>query len=68
MHRYLHPWTAKPHVATMFAEEKSALLPLPLEPCYCQHGQRVAHLDYCVEVEAVYYGPPLGWIGRQVRL
>ena len=53
----------------MFAEEKPSLLPLPLEPFrYCQHGQRVVHLDGCVEVEAAYYGLPPGCIGRSVRV
>jgi transposase len=61
--------TTKRQVAAMFAEEKSALLPLPLEPFrYYQHGQRVVHLDGCVEVEAAYYGLPPGWIGRSVRV
>src|SRR5215469_10491021 len=59
--------TTKRQVAVMFAEEKPALLPLPLEPFrYYQHGQRVVHLDGCVEVEAAYYGLPPGWIGRLV--
>jgi len=59
--------TTKRQVAVMFAEEKPALLPLPLEPFrYYQHGQRVVHLDGCVEVEAAYYGVPPGWIGRGV--
>ena len=59
--------TTKRQVATMFAEEKPSLLPLPLEPFrYYQHGQRVVHLDGCVEVEAAYYGLPPGWIGRAV--
>jgi transposase len=61
--------TTKRQVAAMFAEEKSSLLPLPLEPFrYYQHGQRVVHLDGCVEVEAAYYGLPPGWIGRLVRV
>ena len=61
--------TTKRQVAVMFAEEKPALLPLPLEPFrYYQHGQRVVHLDGCVEVEAAYYGLPPGWIGRQVNV
>ena len=61
--------TTKRQVAAMFAEEKPALLPLPLEPFrYYQHGQRVVHLDGCVEVEAAYYGLPPGWIGRQVKV
>src|SRR6266851_6715616 len=61
--------TTKRQVAAMFADEKSSLLPLPLEPFrYYQHGQRVVHLDGCVEVEAAYYGLPPGWIGRLVRV
>jgi len=61
--------TTKRQVAAMFAEEKPALLPLPLEPFrYYQHGQRVVHLDGCVEVEAAYYGLPPGWIGQLVQV
>ncbi len=61
--------TTKRQVAAMFAEEKPFLLPLPLEPFrYYLHGQRVVHLDGCVEVEAAYYGLPPGWIGRLVRV
>jgi transposase len=61
--------TTKRQVAAMFAEEKPALLPLPLEPFrYYQYGQRTVHLDGCVEVEAAYYGAPPGWIGRLVNL
>src|SRR5271165_967593 len=61
--------TTKRQVAAMFAEEKPTLLPLPLEPFrYYQYGERIVHLDGCVEVEAAYYGAPPGWIGRQVRV
>src|SRR6201997_3635288 len=61
--------TTKRQVAAMFAEEKPHLLPLPLEPFrYYQYGERVVHLDGCVEVEAAYYGLPPGWIGRSVRV
>jgi transposase len=61
--------TTKRQVSAMFAEEKPALLPLPLEPFrYYRHGQRVVHLDGCVEVEAAYYGLPPGWIGRLVQV
>jgi len=35
---------------------------------YYQYGERVVHLDGCVEVEAAYYGLPPGWIGRGVRV
>jgi DNA replication protein DnaC len=61
--------TTNRQVAAMFAEEKPFLLPLPVEPFrYYQHGERVVHLDGCVEVQAAYYGAPLGWIGRVVRV
>jgi transposase len=61
--------TTKRQVAAMFAEEKPALLPLPLEPFrYYQYGERIVHLDGCVEVEAAYYGAPPGWIGRMLRV
>jgi transposase len=61
--------TTKRQVAAMFAEEKPTLLPLPLEPFrYYQYGERIVHLDGCVEVEAAYYGAPPGWIGRVIRV
>ncbi len=61
--------TTKRQVAVMFAEEKPSLLALPLEPFrYYQYGERVVHLDGCVEVEAAYYGLPPGWIGRNVKV
>jgi transposase len=61
--------TTKRQVATMFAQERPALLPLPLEPFrYYQYGERTVHLDGCVEVEAAYYGAPPGWIGRHVQV
>jgi transposase len=61
--------TTKRQVAAMFAEEKPYLLPLPLEPFrYYQYGERVVHLDGCVEVEAAYYSLPPGWIGRSVKV
>ena len=61
--------TTKRQVAAMFAEEKPFLLPLPIEPFrYYQYGQRVVHLDGCVEVEAAYYGLPPGWIGKLVNV
>ena len=61
--------TTKRQVAAMFAEEKPHLLPLPLEPFrYYQYGERVVHLDGCVEVEAAYYSLPPGWIGRPVKV
>jgi transposase len=59
--------TTKRQVATMFAEEKPALQPLPLEPFrFYEYGQRRVHLDGCVEIEAAYYSVPPGFIGQQV--
>ena len=78
--RYLDHWearwadtrihgTTKRQVAAMFAEERPALQPLPLEPFrYYQYGKRTVHLDGCVEVDAAYYGAPPGWIGRHVQV
>ena len=61
--------TTKRQVAAMFAEEKPFLQPLPIEPFrYYQYGERVVHLDGCVEVESAYYGLPPGWIGRLVKV
>ena len=61
--------TTKRQVAAMFAEERPALLPLPLDPFrYYQCGERTVHPDGCVEVEAAYYGAPPGWIGRLVNV
>jgi transposase len=61
--------TTKRQVAAMFAEEKPALLPLPIEPFrYYQFGERRVNLDGCVEVEAAYYSAPPGWIARSVKV
>jgi transposase len=61
--------TTKRQVAAMFAEERPALLPLPIEPFrYYQYGERTVHLDGCVEIEAAYYGAPPGWIARRVSV
>lgn len=61
--------TTKRQVAAMFAEEKPALVPLPLEPFrHYQFGDRRVHLDGCVEVEAAYYSAPPGWIGRSLKV
>jgi len=61
--------TTKRQVAVMFSEEKPHLLPLPLEPFrYYQYGERVVHLDGCVEIEAAYYSLPPGWIGRPLKV
>jgi len=59
--------TTKRQVAAMFAEEKPALLPLPVEPFrYYQYGKRRINLDGCVEVNAAYYSAPPGWVGQEV--
>jgi len=61
--------TTKRQVAAMFEEEKPSLIPLPLEPFrYYQYGERVVHLDGCIEVEAAFYGLPPGWIGKLVKV
>jgi transposase len=61
--------TTKRQVAAMFAEEKPALLPLPLEPFRLyRFGERTVNLDGAVEVEAAYYSAPPGLIGRKVRV
>ena len=53
----------------MFAEERPALGPLPLEPFrYYQYGHRTVHLDGCVEIASTYYSAPPGWIGRRVHV
>jgi transposase len=61
--------TTKRQVAAMFAEERPALQPLPVEPFrYYRFGVRTVHLDGCVEVEAAYYSTPPGWIGQRVAV
>lgn len=61
--------TTKRQVAVMFAEERPALGPLPLEPFrYYRFGTRTVHLDGCVEVEAAYYGAPPGWISHRIQV
>lgn len=61
--------TTKRQVSAMFAEERPALIPLPLEPFrYYEYGERTVHLDGCVEVEAAYYSAPPGWISRRVHV
>jgi hypothetical protein len=61
--------TTKRQVAAMFAEEKPALLPLPLEPFRSYaFGERTVHLDGAIEVERAYYHLPPGWLGRKVSV
>lgn len=61
--------TTKRQVAVMFAEERPALGPLPVEPFrYYRFGARTVHLNGCVEVEGAYYGAPPGWLGQRVQV
>jgi transposase len=61
--------TTKRQVAAMFADERPALQPLPVEPFrYYRFGVRTVHLDGCVEVDAAYYSTPPGWIGHRVAV
>jgi transposase len=61
--------TTQRQVAAMFADERPALLPLPVEPFrYYRYGTRTVHLDGCVEIERAYYAAPPGWIGRTVAV
>ncbi len=61
--------TTKRQVAAMFADERPHLLPLPVEPFrFYAYGERVVHLDGCVEVGAAYYHAPPGWIGRTMHV
>jgi hypothetical protein len=61
--------TTKRQVATMFAEERPTLQPLPLEPFrYYAFGMRTVHLDNCIEVAYAYYSAPPGWLGQEVAV
>jgi len=61
--------TTKRQVAAMFAEEKPLLRSLPIEPFrFYQYGERLVHIDGCVEVDAAYYSVPPGWIGKDVKV
>lgn len=61
--------TTKRQVAVMFAEERPALGPLPVEPFrYYRFGDRTVHLNGCIEVEGAYYGAPPGWLGQRVQV
>ena len=78
--RYLDEWesrwadtrihgTTKRQVAAMFADEQPHLLSLPVEPFrFYMYGERIVHLDGCVEVGSAYYHAPPGWIGRAVHV
>jgi len=59
----------KRRVTATFAEERSALGPLPLESFRYYHcGTRTEHLDGCVEVEAAYYRGQWRWIGQRLQV
>jgi len=61
--------TTKRQVAAMFAEERPALGPLPVEPFrYYRFGDRTVSLNGCVEVEGGFYGAPPGWLGQRVQV
>ena len=61
--------TTKRQVAVMFAEERPALGPLPVEPFrYYRFGERTVSLNGCVEVEGAYYGAPPGWLGQRLQV
>jgi hypothetical protein len=59
--------TTRQQVATLFAAEQKALLPLPpdLFPCY-QEGKRTVHRDSYIEVDKAYYTVPPEYIGQWV--
>lgn len=59
--------TTRKQVAALFAQEQSALLPLPpdLFPCF-KEGQRSVHRDSYVEVDKAFYSVPPEYIGQNV--
>ena len=59
--------TTKRQVAAAFADERAALLPVPLERFPCFHeGQRKVNRDGHVEVAKAYYSAPPEYLGRTV--
>jgi transposase len=59
--------TTKQQVAKRFETERSALLPLPIEPFASFHeGQRKVNRDGHVEVGKAYYSAPPEYLGRTV--
>lgn len=57
--------TTKRQVAAAFADERAALLPVPLERFPCFHeGQRKVNRDGHVEVAKAYYSVPPEYLGR----
>jgi transposase len=70
--------TTRKQVSALFAQEQSALRPLPpdLFPCF-KEGRRTVHRDSYVEVDKAYYSVSpeyigqdvwVRWDGRQVRI
>jgi hypothetical protein len=59
--------TTKRQVKLLFEQERSALLPLPLERFACFHeGRRKVNRDGHVEVAKAYYSAPPEYLGREV--
>jgi len=60
--------TTKRQVASMVADEQPHLRPLPVEPFrYYNYGDRVVHMDGCVEIDGAYYHAPPGWLGQSLK-
>jgi transposase len=57
--------TVRQQVASLFAQEQKALLPLPpdLFPCFSE-AQRTVHGDSYVEVDRAYYAAPTEYLRR----
>lgn len=59
--------TTKRQVRQRFEEERSSLLPLPLEPfANFQEARRKVHRDGHVEVAKAYYSVPPEYVGREL--
>jgi transposase len=59
--------TTKRQVKLLFEQERSALLPLPLERFACSHeGKRKVSRDGHVEVAKAYYSAPPEYLGHEV--
>jgi transposase len=59
--------TTKQQVKLLFEQERTALLPLPLERFACFHeGKRKVNRDGHVEVAKAYYSAPPEYLGREV--
>lgn len=59
--------TTKRQVKLLFEQERTALLPLPMERFACFHeGKRKVNRDGHVEVAKAYYSAPPEYLGREV--